>query len=131
MESWVRDLVIAIAGAVIGAALVYLSSMGFRWTTKARAITAQRRNADIVDWNSGDFAKRQRVFNAYLFSVLRLFIIGNILIGIASVVSYLEPNILGITALDYVAAAISALGVVYFALTLGEILRFMNLVRSN
>jgi len=32
MESLARGLVIAIAGAVIGAALVYLSLAGFRWT---------------------------------------------------------------------------------------------------
>lgn len=126
-----RDLVIAIAGAVIGAALVYLSSVGFQWTAKARLSASKRRAADLEDWNSGDFVKRQRVFNVYLFAVLRLFIIANILIGIALVISYLQPNDPGTQRLDYVDSALCAFGVVYYCLTLGEILRFIKLTRPR
>jgi hypothetical protein len=130
MEGLTRDLVIATAGAVIGAALVYYSSVGFQLTTKARKAAQQRRRIDIEDWKSGDFSKRQRVFNVYLFSVLRLFIIGTILIQVGSVVGDLEPNERGIQSLDYVTATIDAFAVICFALTLGEILRFIKLVRA-
>jgi len=131
MEGWVRDLVIAVAGALIGAVLLYLFSIGFQWTAKSRGIRRRQRDSDIVDWKSGDAVKRQRIFNAYLFSVLKFFIIGNILIGVATAFSDLEPNEPGISNFDYITALMDAVGVVFYVATLGEILRFTKLIRSE
>jgi hypothetical protein len=130
MEGSSRDLIIAIAGAVLGAAVVYLFSVGFQWTAKAREIRRQQRATDIADWKSGDAAKRQSIFNTYLFSVLKLFIIGSILTGVASEVSYLEPNEPGLNNLDYVISLVHFTGVLFYAATLGEILQFTKLVRK-
>jgi hypothetical protein len=128
MEGSSRDLIIAIVGAVIGAAVVYLFSIGFQWTAKAREIRRQQRTSDIADWKSGDAAKRQRIFNVYLFSVLRYFIIGSIITGVASAVSDLEPNEPGINNLDYVISLVDFIGVLFYAATLGKILQLTNLV---
>ena len=84
-----------------------------------------------MDWKSGDAVKRQRIFNAYLFSVLKFFIIGNILIGVATAFSDLEPNEPGISNFDYITALMDAVGVVFYVATLGEILRFTKLIRSE
>jgi hypothetical protein len=130
MDGLSRDLIIAITGAVIGAAVVYLFSIGFQWGAKARESRRQQRVSDIADWKSGDAAKRQTIFNAYLFSVLKLFIIGSILTGVASEVSYLEPNDPGINNLDYVVSLVHFIGVLFYAATLGEILQFTKLVRK-
>lgn len=130
-NGWPRDLAIAVAGALIGSVLLYLFSIGFRWTANARKSTKQQRESDLADWNSGDFVKRQRVFNAHLFSVLKFFIIGNVLIGLADIVSYLTPNDPGHNPFDFLAVAFTALGVAFFIATLGEILQFTKLVRAK
>lgn len=131
MEGFTRDLVIAVAGAVIGAVLVYLFSAGFRWTADSRRSRRQQRESDIADWKSGDASKRQKIFNMYLFSVLRLFIIGSILTGVATAVSDLEPNEPGLNAVDFITATMDAIGVVFYAATLGEILQFTRLARHH
>jgi hypothetical protein len=111
-SGWSRDLVIAVAGALIGSMIMYLFSVGFRWTSKARKIAQEQRESDLADWKSGDPVKQQRVFGVYLFSVLKFFIIGSILIGTAEVISYTEPNGLkGLYIYDYIAVVLSALGV--------------------
>lgn len=131
MEGSSRDLIIAVAGAVLGAAVVYLFSIGFQWTAKAREIRRQQRANDIMDWKGGDAVKRQRIFNAYLFSVLKYFIVGSILIGLATGASQLEPNEPGLQNLDYVISLVHFAGVMFYAATLGEILQFTKLMRTS
>jgi hypothetical protein len=131
-QDWPKDLAIAVAGALIGSMLLYLFQVGFQWSANARKSTKQRRESDLADWKSGDPAKQQRVFNVYLFSVLKSFIIGNILIGTADFISYTEPNGLkGLYVYDYAAIVLTALGVGFFIATLAEILQFTKLVRSK
>jgi hypothetical protein len=132
MEGWLRDLIIAVAGAVIGAALLAVFSAGFRWNAGARAARRQQRDLDAADWRSGDPVKRQRIFNTYLFSVLKFFIIGSILIGVANALADIEPTSHPVlTALDYIMAVMDALAVVFYLATLGEILQFTKLVRRH
>jgi hypothetical protein len=131
-SGWSRDLVIAVAGALIGSVLMYLFSVGFRWTSETRKIAQEQRERDLADWTSGDPVRQQRVFNVHLFSVLKFFIIGSILIGTADVISYTEPNGLkGLYVYDYIAIVLSALGVAFFIATLAEILQFTQLLRSK
>lgn len=123
---------IAVAGALIGSMLLYLFQIGFRWSANARKSTKQQKESDLADWKSGDPVKQQRVFNVYLFSVLKFFIIGSILIGAADCISYTEPNGLkGLYIYDYAAIVLTALGVGFFIATLAEILQFTKLVRSK
>lgn len=131
MEGLTRDLIIAVVGALIGALLVYLISVGFQWTAKSRAASRQQRNIDIADWKGGDQAKRQKVFSSYLFAVLKFFIIGSIVIGITTTVSDLEPNQPGTNSLDYINAGLDFVAVLFYAATLGKILQFTKLLREN
>jgi hypothetical protein len=131
MESLTRDLIIAVVGALVGALLVYLFSAGFQWTTKSRQAGRLQRSVDIADWQSGDQAKRQRVFGSYLFAVLKFFIIGSIIIGITTTVSDIEPNEPGTNNIDYINAVLDAIAVLFYAATLGKILQFTKLTREN
>jgi len=127
----VRELFIGVAGGVITAALIALYTVGFQWTAKSREVARQRRESDIADWKGGDAAKRQRVFNVYLFDVLKLFIMGNIIIGVTNAVQDLEPNMPGLNNFDYIAAGLDAVGVLFYVATFGKILQFTKLVRQH
>ena len=128
----VKDLIIAILGAVVGSVLVYFVSTGLQWTSKSRDVRRAQRDAEEADWRSGDPVKRQKLFNAYLFSVLKLFIIGSILIGVATAASTIEPykpNEIG--QLDYINFVADGIGVCFYVATLATILRFTRLVRQH
>jgi hypothetical protein len=99
--------------------------------TRARGARRQQRKRDIADWESGDPFKRQRIFNAYLFSVLKFFIIGSILVGVTTVMSDLEPNRPGLNNFDYLDGTIDAIAVIFYVATLSEILQFTKLVRQH
>jgi hypothetical protein len=127
----VRDLVVAVVGGIIVTALNFFYSVGFQWTTRSRQVRRQQRDAEIADWKSGDTVKRQRLFNIYLFSVLKLFIIGNILTGIATALSDLEPNEPGINNFDFILTAVDAIGVLFYFATFAKILQFTKLLRTH
>ncbi|MFZ3311311.1 MAG: hypothetical protein WA280_18310 [Xanthobacteraceae bacterium] len=131
MEGSLRDLTIAVVGAVIGTLVLTLCTAGFRWTAKSREARKKQRETDIADWKSGDTAKRQRVFYAYLFSVLKYFIVGSILIEVATAISDLEPNEPGLNAFDYFTSLMDTVGALLYVITLVEILQFTRLMRSS
>lgn len=131
MESLTKDLAVAIVGAVIGAALVYLFSIGFRVTKESGEVRRAMRAKENDEWQSGDALKRQRIFNSYLFSVLRYFIVGNILIALATTMGDLDvrPQSAPLTILDYVYATFDMAGVLFYLVTFSQILRFTKLLR--
>jgi hypothetical protein len=131
MEGWLRDLIIAVAGALIGAALLSVSSASFEWTARSRAASGQQRELDILDWQSGDPVKRQRIFNTYLFSVLKFFIIASMLTCLTTAMSDLEPNEPGLNNFDYIDAVIDGIAVIFYLATLVEIFRFTRLARQH
>lgn len=129
MERWATDLLIATAGAVIGAVLLSVFQSGLaRWGEERRKIRA----VELLDWKSGDAAKRQRIFNRYLFRILTLFILGNVLIGLASPLADLElPSERALTSVDYIVAVMDAAGAVFYIVTLATILQFTSLVKQH
>jgi hypothetical protein len=132
MDSLARDLAIGIAGAVIGAVLLNFFSFGFRWGKESRAARQRHRDEEIADWKSGDAAKRQKIFNHYLFAVLRVFMLGNVLIGVGNVIGDLnagKPETLG--GLDYFIAMIDVVGVVFYIATFAKIMQFTALLKRH
>lgn len=51
--------------------------------------------------------------------------------GATTALSDLEPNQPGLNPMDYIDAVLDAIGVLFYAATLGKILQFMNLVRQH
>jgi hypothetical protein len=128
MQTAIRDLIIAAAGAVVGAVLINVLS---QWTTRSRETRRQRTERELAEWQSADPLKRQRLFNAYLFSVLKFFIIGSILTVIGNVMSDLEPNQPGLSNFNYIDAVIDGAAALFYFATLVEILDFTKLVRQH
>jgi hypothetical protein len=131
MDAIIRDLIIAVAGAIIWSVLQNVFSVGSRWMMGNREARRQLREQEMMEWRSGDALKRQRIYNSYLFSVLKFFIIASILIGITTVMSDLEPNQPGLNNFDYVDAVMDGVAVVFYLVTLTEILQFTRLVRQH
>jgi hypothetical protein len=106
-------------------------SAGLQWTARSRSGRRAQREAEEADWRSGDPTKRQKLFNVYLFSVLKYFIIGSILIGVATAASDLEPTRPNeISNLDYLNFVADGIGVCFYGATLATILRFTRLMRQ-
>jgi hypothetical protein len=126
MEGLGRDLMVGVAGSVIGAVLISLFSF-------TRATWRVARDREVSDWKSGDQLKRQRIFNFYLFSVLKYFIIGSILIGVASAISDLDSTTKfdPLTNLDYLIATLDGAGVLFYLATFSRILRFTKLLKFD
>jgi hypothetical protein len=132
MQGLTRDLVVGIAGSVIGAAVVAIFSFGLRFTKASRESWRQFAEKETLDWRSGDSAKRQHISNSYLFSVLKFFIIGSILTGVSSSIGDLSvvDKTVPLGATDYISASLDIGGVVFYLATFAKILRFTRLLSS-
>jgi hypothetical protein len=128
----IRELLIAVVGGLISAALIYAGSRGIRWTTKSRESRRQQRDAEEADWRSGDLAKRQQVFITYLISMLKSFMIGSVLLAVAKAGSDLEPTPQPGPAdiLDYLNSVADGIGACFYVAALVTILRFGKLMKQ-
>lgn len=127
-----RDFAVGISSALIGALIVSLLSLGFRWTRESGATRRKLREAEKEDWKSGDPIKRQRIFNTYLFAVLKFFILAEIVSAIASPAVDLEPGGLrSLTNTDYAAAVLDAISALFYIATLAKVLQFTRLLRQH
>jgi hypothetical protein len=133
MDTWGKELIVGIEGSLIGAAIVYLFSVGFQWTQKSREARQKVREKEIADWKSGSAVKRQTITNLYLFSVLKFFMIGSILMGVASAVGDLEPNLPGpgLLSEDYVQEVLDIVATIFYLATFAKIIQFTKLLRMR
>ena len=130
MDAWVGDLIIATTGAVVGAALVYVFAYGVKFTQAARAIATVARKQEQSNWRAKDPALRQRITNSYLFSILKLFMIGNMFWVGSSLVSDLA-GMEEARQFDYIMAAFDMTGMIFFFATLAKMLRFTKLLKLD
>lgn len=127
-----RELAVGISSAIAGALLLSLFSLGFRWTQATQEVRKKLRDTEIQDWKSGDALKRQRIFNGYLFAVLKFFILANIVTAIGSPAADLEPGGLrSLTNTDYALAVIDSIAAVFYIAALAKILQFTRLLRQH
>ena len=128
MSDWIRDVGIATIGAIIGAALIYVVQTGILFTQKSRAVAQAARKQEEKDWRAKDLLVRHTISNAYLFSILKLFMIGNMFWVASSIVSDMagkdEPP-----QLDYARTALDLIGLIFFLATFAKILSFTKLQR--
>jgi hypothetical protein len=132
MGIWVMELMIGIAGSVIGAVLIYLFSFGFRWTKDSRELRLKIRKKELADWKSGSAVKRQTISNSYLFSVLKFFVIGSILTAIANSINDLEPSYLANSnSPDYIQGVLDTVAAIFYLATFAKIIQFTRLLRIH
>jgi hypothetical protein len=130
MEGWVRDLIIAVAGSLIWAVLSAGSTFGVRLTKSSREYWRARRDKEKADWKSGDLIKRQRIFNGYLFTVLKYFMIGSISIAVSTAIGDLEvtDKTAPLSTIDYINLLFDGMGIVFYLITLSRIVVFTRLL---
>lgn len=123
MERWALDLLIATAGAVLGAAIMYGAAFGVRWTRKSREDAARIRAEQISQWGKSDPLGRQQITNIYLFDVLKYFIIGSCVTTAGS--------LLGDFDLEQYSAPFDVVGLAFFLWALTKLVRYMQLSRRS
>jgi hypothetical protein len=132
METWTKELMIGIVGSVIGAVVIYLFSFGFRWTKKSQEIRLKIRKQELADWKSGSAIKRQRISNSYLFSVLKFFVMGSILIGVSNTVAdSITNNMTNLQSQNYVQVILDTMGVIFYLATFAKIIQFTKLLQMH
>ncbi len=118
------DLLIATAGAVLGAAIMYGAAFGIRWTRKSREDAARIRAEEISQWGKSDALGRQQITNVYLFAVLRYFIIGSCVTTTGTLFSDFDLP-------DRYAAPFDAVGLAFFLWAVAKLVRYMQLSRRS
>ena len=130
MDEWGKELIIGILGSLIGASIIYLASFGFQWTKESRKFRQKLREKELTDWKSGSAIKRQRISNSYLFSVVKYFLMGSILIAMSNVVYDLEPSYMAESkSPDYIQGTLDTLAVIFYLVTFAKIIQFTKLLR--
>jgi hypothetical protein len=130
MDGTLRDLIIAIAGGIITAVLLYAFQFGLLFTRRSRVSAKAEREQEAVDWRSGDFVKRQMISNAYMFAIMKWFMFGNVFWVGASMIG----DIVGkdeSDAVDHALAVLELIGLLFFIVTLAKIFRFTKLQQSG
>jgi hypothetical protein len=124
----IRDLVIGTAGSIIGAILLFLSTVGFRLTTVARDKLKQQREQEIRTWETGDSSTRQNITNDYLFAILKHMLLANMFWVLGEGL----PDIVAVSVRSeglylFLFAFGRALSLFFFILGLGKALRYMKI----
>jgi hypothetical protein len=127
-----RDIVVGTIGSILAAIVIYGAQVGFRFSKKSSEAAAARLQREKEIWKTRELAKRQTITNRYLFEILRYFLLANIVISAPSVAFALAPILVhSFEALSWVSAIASAVGMIYFYLSLGRLLRYVDIRRSD
>lgn len=130
MADLVRELTVGAAGSVIGAAIVYFASSAAGIGKSARQQLEEKRKLEIDLWKTRKIQVRMEITNYYLFEVLKAFLFGSILtiipsIGAMAISHYGDDNIY------LILAGLTAIGLVYYFIGLGHVLRYLAIRRSD
>ncbi|MGF6533723.1 hypothetical protein P3T20_004527 [Paraburkholderia sp. GAS206C] len=130
MGDLVRELTVGAAGSVIGAAVVYFASSAASIGKSARREAAEKRKLEIDLWKTRKIQVRMEITNNYLFEVLKAFLFGSILTIIPSIgaMAISQYNVGGIY---FVLAGLTAIGLFYYFIGLGHVLRYLAIRRSD
>ena len=131
MTDLIRELTVGAAGSVIGAAVVYFASTATNVTKSAKAQAEERRKLEEDLWRTRKIQVRMEITNFYLFEVLRAFLLGSILTIIPSIASFALIGVGGLEGFFFVFSALTALGLVYYFIGLGRVVRYLAIRRSD
>lgn len=130
MADLVRELTVGATGSVIGAAVVYFASSATRISSNARKQAEEKRKLEIDLWKTRKIQVRMEITNFYLFEVLKAFLFGSILTIIPSI-GAMAISQYGGGAVYLVLAGLTAIGLVYYFIGLGHVLRYLAIRRSD
>ena len=133
MDELLRDLTIGILGSIIGAIIVYFGSFGVGLTREMRQRSKQKELKEINLWRTRKIQVRMEITNNYLFEILRYFLVGSILTMVPSLFAFtlgLMSGISGSIIYSFLAAS-TLLGVVYYFLSLGQVIRYLRIRRTD
>jgi hypothetical protein len=130
MADLVRELTVGVAGSVIGAAIVYFASSAASFGKSARQQLEEKRKLEIDLWKTRKIQVRMEITNYYLFEVLKAFLFGSILTIIPGI-GALAISQYGGGAIYLVLASLTAVGLVYYFVGLGHVLRYLAIRRSD
>ena len=131
MADLVRELTIGAAGSVIGAAIVYFASTAANLTKSAKAEAQTKRKLEEELWKTRKIQVRMEITNFYLFEVLKSFLLGSILTVVPGIASLAATNIWGAYANFIVFSGLTAIGLVYYFIGLGRVVRYLAIRRSD
>ncbi|MCG8073241.1 MAG: hypothetical protein N0C86_14805 [Candidatus Thiodiazotropha taylori] len=126
MEEITRDLLIGVIGSVIGAALVFLGSVGWRFSKKAKKQLEQEKLEEERLWLSSDFQAKQSITNQYLFEILKYLLLGNICLTLPALSWFVLEFALG-AAMNFLSFGTSSAALVFYYVGVGRVLRYMKL----
>lgn len=131
MDTLWRELAIGASGSVIGAAIVYFASsaVGISKSVKTRA--EEKRKLEIEMWKTRKIQVRMEITNYYLFEVLKAFLFGSILTIIPSIGSFTLASVDAGGPLWLILAGFTCLGLGYYFIGLGHVLRYLKIRRSD
>jgi hypothetical protein len=130
MADLVRELIVGAAGSVVGAAIVYFASSAASVGNSARKQSEEKRKLEIALWKTRKIQVRMEITNYYLFEVLKAFLFGSILTIIPSIGALAISQYAG-GAIYLVLAGLTAIGLVYYFIGLGHVLRYLAIRRSD
>ena len=131
MDALFRDLAIGATGSVIGAAIVYFASSAVSFSKSAKTRAEEKRNLEIEMWKTRKIQVRMEITNYYLFEVLKAFLFGTILTIIPSIVTFSIANFVEFRILWPILAGITFLGLGYYFIGLGHVIRYIKIRRSD
>lgn len=129
-----KDLAIGVTGSLIGAAIVYFTSVGVKLQRQSKEESKKIYENEIVLWKSRKIGIRQAISNAYLFDVLKNFLFANLVtivpgIGTYIIVAFSEPGIL--EKLYLVFAGISLVSLYFYLVAFGKAVRYLKIRKSD
>lgn len=131
-----NEFTIAVVSGVIGsllASLVIFVGSGARGITRrARQRAEERWSYEVAQWATRKIGVRQGLTNDYIFSTLKYLFLGNIFWAFPEVVA---PIVWGSGSGERLFTAINVvglgLGLIFFLLGLGRVLRYIRLRRTD
>lgn len=128
MDPLARDLLVGAIGSVLGALFVFIGSQGWRVTKTARDRRKRLRAREEEQWRTRQIGIRQGISNVYLFDILKYLLLGNLLLAVPTMATWLDlTNELGFIVYRLVLSIGGGLAFACFFLGLGKASRYMRL----
>ncbi len=124
-------VVAGVVSSLITALLIFIGNRGFNLTRASRARAKEKRCAEEERWRSGQQAEKQEITNRYLFTILRLFLLGSLFASSPALLSptyFLYPSRLVTAGVSFVSACLGAIGLVFYFLAVGYTFRYKKLL---
>jgi hypothetical protein len=124
-------VVVGVVSSLATTLLILIGSRGFYLTRASRTQAKEKRWAEEQQWRIGNQAVKQEITNRYLFTILRLFILGSLFASCPALllpVYFLYPSRLTVAGISLVATCLGAVGLAFYFLAVGYTFRYKKLL---